>query len=251
MSDGGMSDGRMSEGSADGPEILALSGLDCRLEPRAWAFAEENRDKIAANWQNFIADKPASFNGKVFLQHQWSIDHGVYRARYLEADYASFIAWRDFGHPGLPMRNGFAMAALRSREGAYLLGVMGRGTANAGKIYFAAGTPDRDDLLPDGTIDLAGSVLREMAEETGLDASEVTVEPIWQAVVHGPRAAFMRPVRIDLPAEEARRLILERMKSLHEEELVDIHIARGLADIDAARMPPFQVAYLEAMFRQG
>lgn len=230
------------------PEILVLDTLDCRFDPKPWLFAEENREAIAHNWEKFIADKPASFNGKVFLQHHWEIDSGVYRGRYLEADYASFIAWRDFGHPGPPMRNGFSMAALQSRDGAYLLGVMGPGTANAGKIYFAAGTPDRDDLLPDGTIDLAGSVLREMREETGLELAEVTVEPDWQAVIHGPRAAFMRPVHIDLPADDARCLILDRMKALHEEELVDIHIARGLQDIDPARMPPFQVAYLEAMF---
>jgi 8-oxo-dGTP pyrophosphatase MutT (NUDIX family) len=239
----------MSDPMPGRPEIVTLRALDCRLEPMDWPFAVENGPAITENWQKFIADKPASFNGKVFLQHDWRIEDGIYRGRYLEADYAAFIAWRDFGYPGPPMRNGFAMAALKARDGAYLLGVMGEGTANAGKIYFAAGTPDREDLLPDGTIDLAGSVLREMGEETGLRVDEVTVASEWTGVIHGVRAAFMRPVAIDLPAEEARRLILARMKSLHEEELSDIYIARGLGDIDPERMPPFQAAYLEAMFR--
>ena len=235
----------------NGPEIVALSALDCRFEPKDWLFSSQNEPAIADNWRKFIVDKPASFNGKVFLQHDWRIENGVYRGRYLETDYASFIAWRDFGYPGAPMRNGFAMAALKARDGAYLLGVMGEGTANAGKIYFAAGTPDREDLLPDGTIDLAGSVLREMGEETGLRLDEVSVATEWTGVIHGTRAAFMRPVAIDLPATEARQLILERMKSLPEEELSDIYIVRGLGDLDPLRMPPFQVAYLEAMFRAG
>lgn len=234
----------------DHPEIVPIRALECRFEAKRWIFAEENAGEIAENWSRFIADKPASFNGKVLLQHAWTLQEGVYRGRYLETDYAAFIAWRDFGHPGPPMRNGFAMAALQARDGAYLLGVMGKGTANAGKIYFAAGTPDREDLLPDGRIDLAGSVLREMGEETGLRPEEVEVSDAWHGVMHSVRAAFMRPVRIDLPADEARRLILDRMKSLHEEELVDIYIARGSADIDPARMPAFQAAYLDAMFKR-
>lgn len=234
-----------------GLAIVDLDRLDCRLEPADWPFAVEERAAIAANWARFVAEKPASFNGRVFLQHQWSLTGRCYLGRYLETDFASFIAWRDFGHPGRPMRNGFSMAALRARDGAYLLGVMGEGTANPGKVYFAAGTPDPDDLLPDGTIDLAGSVLRELMEETGLRAAEVRVEESWRAVIHGVRAAFMRPVLIDLPAREARDLILSRFAGLDHQELADIHIVAGPADIDAARMPPFQVAYLEDAFGRG
>ncbi|OYU49470.1 MAG: NUDIX hydrolase [Rhizobiales bacterium PAR1] len=233
----------------DYPQIVPLRGLECRFEPMNWTFADENTEAIATHWARFIAEKPASFNGKVLIQHHWEVVDGVYRGRYLETDYAAFIAWRDFGHPGPPMRNGFAMAALQARDGAYLLGEMGAGTANAGKIFFAAGTPDRSDLTPDGRVDLAGSVLRELGEETGLRPEEVEVSGDWCSVLHGVRAAFMRPVRIDLPAEEARRLILARLPDLGEEELCDIHIARGPSDIDPARMPPFQAAYLAAMFR--
>ncbi len=238
----------MSEG---GPDILALDDLDMRLEARDWAFATERRAEIDRHWARFVAEKPASFNGQVFLQHAWRIEGRVYAGRYLQTDYASFIAWREFGYPPPAMRNGFAMAALRSRDGAFLLGKMGEGTANPGRIYFAAGTPDPDDLLPDGRIDLAGSVLREMAEETGLLPAEVEVGSGWTAVIDGARAAFMRPVAIDLPAEEARALMLARMPHLPHPELSDIVIARSVADIDAAAMPPFQQAFLRHAFGQG
>ena len=55
------------------------------------------------------------------------------------------------------------MAALRTRDGAFLLGEMGPHTMNAGKIYFAAGTPDRRDIFGE-KVDLAASVAREMTE---------------------------------------------------------------------------------------
>ena len=41
-----------------------------------------------------------------------------------------------------------------------------------GKIYFPAGTPDLGDVK-NGALDLAGSVARELFEETGIGADEV------------------------------------------------------------------------------
>lgn len=231
-----------------GTEIVDLHQLDMRHEQVEWPFARERRAEIDTHWQAFLAAKPQSFNGQVFLQHRWAVEGGTYCGRYLQTDYASFLAWRDFGFPGQPMRNGFAMAALQARDGAFLLGQMGEGTANPGKVYFAAGTPDPEDRLPDGRIDLAASVLREMEEETGLRPDEVSVGAHWTAVMAGSRAAFMRPVQIDLPAAEARRLMLARMPGLAHPELSDIVICRSPADIDEATMPPFQQAYLRHAF---
>lgn len=234
-------------GVVDG-EIVALDRVEARVETFDWAFASERADEIAAHWEKVSAGKPAMFNGRVMLQHRAAIEDGVFHAGYFEADYAAFLGWRDFGLPPPAIRNGFAMAALRAADGAFLLGRMGDHTANPGKVYFAAGTPDREDVRQDGTLDLAGSVTRELCEETGLTLDEIAVEERWTAVIVPGRVAFMRPVGIDLPAEAARMLMLERMARQDEPELSDIVIVRNLADCAAYDMPPFMTSYLAHIY---
>jgi len=142
------------------------------------------------------------------------------------------------------------MAALRAADGAFLCGRMGEHTANPGKVYFAAGTPDREDLRPDGSLDLAGSVTRELCEETGLTTGEVVVGEGWAAVILTGRIAFMRPVSVPLDAEAARALMLGRMLEQDEPELSDIVIIRSLADCDRYDMPPFMRLYLAHIYGQ-
>lgn len=233
------------------PRPISLARVEARLEPYDWPFLRERRSEIAAHWARLSAEKPAMFDGRVLLQHRGQLDGDVFHAGYFELAYSGFIAWHRLGNPetpGMPIRNGFAMAALRSREGAFLLGEMGPHTHNAGKIYFAAGTPDPGDVLPDGTVDLAGSALRELEEETGLASHEIMAGDGWRAVLGRERIAFMRDVRIDLPAGEARRLILDRLARQTEPELSDIVIVRSPADIDAERMPIFMQIFLRDAF---
>lgn len=237
----------MTDGVENGT-IVRLSRVDALVEPYDWAFARDNAGKIAAHWADISAGKPAMFNGRVMLQHRAAIRDGVFEAGYFETDYAAFMTWRDAGYPGPAIRNGFAMAALRANDGAFLCGKMGDHTANAGKVYFAAGTPDREDARPDGTLDLAGSVTRELCEETGLTLDEIAVEERWTAVIVPGRVAFMRPVGIDLAAEDARELMLSRIAQQDEPELSDIVIVRNLADCAAYDMPPFMTSYLAHIF---
>jgi 8-oxo-dGTP pyrophosphatase MutT (NUDIX family) len=235
---------------ADG-RIVPLRHIKARVEPYDWVFARENDAAIAGHWAKVSDGKPAMFNGRILLQHRAAIADGVFRAGYFETDYAAFMAWRDFGLPGPTIRNGFAMGALRAADGAFLCGRMGGHTANAGMVYFAAGTPDRSDIRDDGTVDLAGSVVRELWEETGLTEEEITVGEGWDAVFTAGRIAFMRPVTVPLPAQEARALMMSRIATQEEQELDDIVILRSAADCDRHEMAPFMKPYLAHIYAQG
>lgn len=231
--------------------ITDVARIAARLEAHDWSFSHQRRADIDAHWARTKAGKPRIFNGKVLLQHACEFSGEVFHARYFETDYADFIAWIHFGYPPPPMRNGFAMAALRANDGAYLLGVMSEHTVNAGRIYFAAGTPDREDVRPDGSIDLEGSAERELIEETGLKADEIAMGEGWTVVLDKVSAACIRPARIDLPGEEARRLILSRIAGEPHPELSDIHLVRSPADLLPDRIPRYVLRYLERALAAG
>jgi 8-oxo-dGTP pyrophosphatase MutT (NUDIX family) len=227
--------------------VIALDRLDIAFEPCGWPFARERRAEIDAHFAERRASKPQMWNGRIVLTRaDYRIAGRALSGTCFEADFASLLAWRDWGFPEAGAVNCFAMGALRSADGAFLLGVMGAHTANADRIYFPAGTPEPDDVV-DGRLDLAGSVAREVAEETGLTAADYTAAE-WHAVPAGPRLALMRLLAADAPARELRDRVCEHLAHDAHPELADIHIVRGPDDFDP-RMPPFVTAYLEHQFR--
>jgi 8-oxo-dGTP pyrophosphatase MutT (NUDIX family) len=228
--------------------ITPLRHVDAVFEPMDWDFSISHADIIKAHWEELLREKPRMFNGTVLMQHRWTLTDNIYTTGYSPVDYASFLSWQQLGKPGSARRNGFAMAALRAADGAFLLGVMGAHTANAGKIYFAGGTPDMSDVTPDGRVDLSSSMTRELYEETGLLPDEVKIENSWVLVTDSHRAAFLKPARTVYTADEARAVIRARITHMDDQELADIAIVRSAADIDEALMPPFAVAYMRNVF---
>lgn len=232
--------------------LVVVRQVRARLVDYDWPFMAENRTEIATYWQRRIAEKPAMFNGQVLMQCRGEVAGDSFEADYFQLDFASLVAWQAMGAPqteGVQTRNGFALAALRSRDGAYLMGVMGQHTHNAGKVYFPGGTPDTGDIMDDGSVDLAGSVMRELEEETGLMPHEVSSGDAWHLVLGRARVAFLRDVFIDLPATEVQALIRDRLSRQTQPELDDIAIARSTADIDKAHMPVFMQMFLTHNFK--
>jgi len=225
------------------PTIVLLDHLDLKVDPAPWELAARNRAAIDAHFAELQRGNPDMWNGRILLLASHRVEGRTLIGRYKETDFASMMWWRDNGHPDPDIRNAFAMGALRGSDGGFILGRMADWTANAGRIYFAAGTPDLSDVTPDGSVDLEGSVLRELHEETGLEPSDVTAATDWIAVFDGPRIALMRALVARETSDEVAARITAFNARQERPEIAEVVIARGPEDLNEA-MHDFTRAYL-------
>jgi hypothetical protein len=224
--------------------IHRVTSLDLAVQKWSWPFAESQRPEIDAHFVVKQREKPKLWNGQVLLGRNPVFAGDRLTASYFETDFASFLAWRDWGFPDKDVFNGFGMGALLANDGAFALGEMGQHTSNAGRVYFPSGTPDLDDIRG-GAVDIAGSVARELEEETGLTAAEYRGEADWHCVFTGPALAMIRILRVDLPGDALRARIEANLALQPSPELAAIHLVRGVGDLNAA-MPRFVTAFIEA-----
>src|SRR6266702_8967030 len=182
--------------------IYRITQLDLQVRSQRWLFAEQRRADIDTHFAVKQREKPI-WNGRILLGQNPDFDGDRFSAGYFETDFASFLAWRDWGFPDVSVFNGFGMGALCCADGAFVLGEMGQHTSNAGRIYFPSGTPDLDDIR-DGMVDIPGSVARELEEETGLAPGEYESEPHWHCIYTGHAVAMIRMLRIDMPGHAVR-----------------------------------------------
>jgi 8-oxo-dGTP pyrophosphatase MutT (NUDIX family) len=228
--------------SSGDPVIHRVTTLDLRVEDFAWPFALLRRDEIDAHFAEKRRENPNLWNGRVLLARNASFEGGRLAANYFETDFASFLAWRDWGFPDGAVFNGFGMGALRCADGAFVMGEMAPHTSNAGRIYFPAGTPDPDDILG-GQVDIAGSIIREIEEETGLTPADYRAAAHWDCVVAGAAVAMIRLLDADIPGEAMRSRIEANLARQQKPELSAIHLVRQGRDL-TAQMPRFVTAFL-------
>jgi 8-oxo-dGTP pyrophosphatase MutT (NUDIX family) len=227
------------------PVIHRVTTLDLGVvRGAAWPFAQERRAEIDAHFVAKQREKPKLWNGRVLIGRNPLFAGERLSASYFEVDFASFLAWRDWGFPDKDVFNGFGMGALLSSDGAFALGVMGEHTANAGRIYFPSGTPDLDDIRGDA-LDIEGSVTRELEEETGLTPAEYQADADWHCIHTGPSVAMIKILRVDISGEALRARIDANLARQEHPELAGVHLVRARADLTAA-MPRFVTAFIEA-----
>ena len=228
------------------PVIHRVTRLDLNLQPWSWPFADARRADIDAHFALKRSEKPQLWNGRVLLARHPEFSADRFSAGFFETDFASFLAWRDWGFPDPDVFNGFGMGALHACDGAFLLGEMAGHTANAGRIYFPSGTPDLDDVRRDA-VDIAGSVAREVEEETGLTPADYRAGAHWDCVVAGSAVAMIRILNVDLNGAALRARIEANLARQHQPELAAMHLVRATTDLTPA-MPRFVTAFLEKQF---
>lgn len=226
--------------------IHRVSTLDLAVEAWAWPFAQARRAEIDAYFADRQRERPAMWNGRVLLGRNPVVAGDRFISGYFETDFASFLAWRDWGFPDSTVFNGFGMGALRCADGAFVLGEMGQHTSTAGRIYFPSGTPDLDDIR-DGKVDISGSIARELEEETGIVPGDYRSEADWHCVSTGHAVAMIRILHVDMPGDALRGRIEGNLALQRLPELSAIHLVRGTRDLNSA-MPRFVTAFIEAQF---
>jgi 8-oxo-dGTP pyrophosphatase MutT (NUDIX family) len=226
------------------PVIHRVTQLDLKFEPWSWPFADERRADIAAHFAVKQREKPKMWNGPILLARNPVFAGNRFSASYFDVDFASFLAWRDWGFPDKDVFNGFGMGALRCSDRAFVLGEMSQHTANAGRIYFPSGTPDLNDVT-DGAVDMPGSVGREVEEETGLTSRDYQPGAHWDCVVSGSAIALIRILDVDGSSEALQARIEANLARQSQPEFAAIHLVRASSDLTAA-MPRFVTAFIEA-----
>ena len=211
-----------------------------------WPFAEARRAEIAAHFAEKQREKPELWNGRVLLGRNPVFNGERFGADYFEIDFASFLAWRDWGFPDKDVFNGFGMGALRAPTAPSCSARWARTPPTPAASIFL---PARPISTTSGTaLDIPGSVAREVEEETGLAPHEYRAAAHWDCVSTGAAVAMMRLFDVDMPGEALRARIEANLARQSSPELSAIHLVRGASDLTAA-MPRFVTAFLEAHVR--
>jgi 8-oxo-dGTP pyrophosphatase MutT (NUDIX family) len=239
---------RLNGGGMIEPLIHRVTELDLKVQSWPWPWAAARRAEIDAFFAKRRQEKPGIWNGRVLLARNADFSGGRLSSSYFETDFASFLAWRDWGFPDRDVFNGFGMGALRSADGAFVLGEMGGHTVNAGRIYFPGGTPDPEDVAGD-RLHIAGSIAREIEEETGLTDADYRPVPHWDCVVTAASIAILRILDVDAPGQALKARIEANLARQEHPELSGIHLVRTRADFRAS-MPRFVTAFLESQLSE-
>jgi 8-oxo-dGTP pyrophosphatase MutT (NUDIX family) len=225
-------------------EIIEVGRIAFTVEPWSWDFATGQRREIDRFFAEMQKQRSHLWNGRVLMLRDYDVRGGVLHGSCFETDYASFMAWRDWEFPDPSVYNIFPSSALRVADGAFLVGEMAPSTAGAGQVCLPGGTPDLDDILENGVLDIARNQRRELMEETGLNLDEFDTEPGWTMVHDRGFFALMKRIRSQLSADELRRRVLRHLAGDPHPEFVEIKFLRGPADFDS-RVRPYLRAYLE------
>jgi 8-oxo-dGTP pyrophosphatase MutT (NUDIX family) len=219
---------------------VPIRSLDLKLRPGTWAFAEAEKTRILEHWRKLTGGNPKIWNGDVLICTNVDLQKAGLKGDFLKTDYASFVAWRDWGWPDKTVCNIFGSAAVLSADRAVLYGRMAGHTLNAGKIYPPGGSLEMIDVKTDGSVDVMGSIVRELEEETGLKAADAERGELL-AIFDERRVSVAQVFRFAYTAAALAARVRQYLRSAHEEELSDIEIIDSSSHCDSA-IPPYALA---------
>ncbi len=220
------------------PCVYEISKIDIELSGARWQFEVDHATEIAAHFEAAKKRIALLWNGRTLMLTQYAFRDGIFRGRCAESSYAAHLAWRDWGAPDATAFNLFGSAVIRSSDGALLYGVMADHTATAGLIYPPGGNLDPGDVTPDGKVDIAGAIDRELEEETGLTAATLSKSELLVAF-DGPRISIAQVFESHQTAADLSDRMIAHARTSAEKELAEIRVLRSPADLHDPALVPY------------
>lgn len=228
--------------------VLTFSRCDLDVVPGApWPFAVEHAPAIDAHWRRRLAQSPMLFNGTIYLLEALGADEGTFSGRLRSVEFKSFLYWRETGHPEVGTADCFGSAIVRSAEGHVLLGVQRSGHINEGLAYLPGGFLDDRDVRDDGRVDINASVAREIGEEMGLGAAELTQDPRCIVTMLGPQISIGVSYRSPLDAGTLRGKAMSHIAADADAELAAVIAVTCKAELEDLAVPPYTRLLLQSL----
>lgn len=204
-----------------------------------------HQKEIEANWVRETEANPHLFNGQMVLQRHLTYDKGVIRGVAHVIPYSTLLWWRKRPDPEGALHL-FGYPVLVSSDGAIIAIRMSDRTANPGQVYCAAGSLDLSDII-DGKLDLAGNMVREVREETGLDLAEAEADPHFYASHLNNRIVVFRLYHFLVTSAELVARIEAHMPYDEEQEIDGVVVIRS-ADPKAHNYNPLMLPIMDWFF---
>lgn len=209
---------------------------------RPWPFAIENAAAIAQFWRQAQAQNPNFFDGIVHLLSRFDLRDHVLSGDLMPVRFSAFLYWRDNGYPDASVFDCFGSALLRAADGSVILGRQAPGHINDGMTYLPGGFIDERDIAPDGSVDIAASIAREVTEELGYPAEAFVVRPGAYVTRIGQQLSIAVEHVSHLDAQTLVHMARAFLASEADPELADVVVVTRDTDLAGMAMPEFAVA---------
>ena len=214
--------------------IVPVSAIEVRLDSGQHPFEAANAHAIESNWQREVSANPALFDGTIVLLAELAYVDGRLSGRCHAVRYATLLYWRRNRPQGA--EHAFAHAGLVSSDGALVAIRMASHTANAGRIYFAAGSFEPFDFR-DGLVDVEANMAREVREETGLDISATPHDASYHLHSRDSATVIFRRCYLDETADQIAARIAAFVASEEQSEIDGAVVIRKGDELPDGVMP--------------
>ena len=208
------------------PSVRLVRRVTLTTRTAVWHPPALDRSAIDAHWTQRLAAHPSFFNGIVYVLTDFSINGEAFSGSCAPIAFKTFLYWMDHGSPDAGFRDISGAAIVVSREHHLILGCNAGQTLSAGKASFFSGFIDARDVTADQRIDLDGNIARELAEETGLVATDIRRDPRYFVTFQGSVVSLGVAFLSRLSAPTLQRRISAHSLREDAAEIADVMIIK-------------------------